>query len=196
MTKKRSFLARVAKIDQLIAAGPSAVAYDRDLADLLSDDSLNEYFFTHLSDPAWLPVLVEAQRFKKLPAPKTLAQKNETLIRFPFWLEGEYLKKLAAVQPKAVCDVLMALPTTRNTRVYDAILEIALMCGPQQSIQLVPKIVEGIRSPYHLLFPYKLGGFISGLAEIGEREAALHLTAVALELRPQKKRKAQSDIGS
>src|ERR1035441_1876076 len=177
----KTFFENVATLDSLIAAGPPAeFEYERDLSSLLSDDTLNEYFFRKLSDPAWLGLLVKAGKFSSVPAPQE--NKSEGTIAFPSWPQGEYLKKIAAQAPDEVCQVVAQLPPTRNARVYDCILELALALPPDRGVEMVPKVIEGIRSPHHLTLPLEVASFISLVARAGRTSSALQLAEVALEV--------------
>jgi len=175
-----SFFEIVARLDSIIAAGPALCNYGRDLAEVLSDVTLNEYFFRHLEDPDWLELLIKAGKFDSLPAPRE--NESEKTIAFPIWPQGEYLKITAPLLPARVCQLVAQLPATRNARVYDSILEIALAVAPEQAVGLVPKAIEGIRSPYHLGLPLKIGFFISVLARAKQSSAALQLAEAALEI--------------
>src|SRR5215471_7897560 len=115
----KTFFENTATLDSVIASGPASLEYMRDLEPLLSNDALNEYFFRKLSNPAWLGLLVKAGKFSSVPAP----QESQGTISFPFWPQGEYLKKIAPQVPHEVCQVVMQLPPTRNARVHDCILE-------------------------------------------------------------------------
>jgi hypothetical protein len=176
----KPFFESVAALDSVIAAGPTSFEYERDLAGLLSDDTLNDYFFRKLSDPAWLGLLVKAGKFSSVPAPQE--NKSEGTIAFPFWPQGEYLKKIAAHVPDEVCRVVTQLPPARNARVHDCILELALTVPPERGVEMVPKVIEGIRSPHHLTLPLKIASFISLMARARRTSSALQLAEVALEI--------------
>jgi hypothetical protein len=176
----KPFFESVATLDSVIAAGPTAIQYERDLAPMLSDDTLNEYFFRNLSDPAWLEPLVKAGKFSSVPAPQE--NKTEGTIGFPFWPQGEYLKKIAPQVPDEICKVVSQLPPTGNARVHDSILELALTVPPRAAVEMVPKIIEGLRSPHHLGLPLKIPSLISLLAKAGYTPSALQLAEAALEI--------------
>src|ERR1700694_6330408 len=169
----KPFFDNVATLDSVIAAGPTSVEFNRDLARLLSDDTLNEYFFRKLSDPSWLAILVKAGKFSSVPAPQE--NKNEGTIGFPFWPQGEYLKKIAARLSDEVCQVVAQLPPTRNARVHDCMLELALAVPPKQGVEMVRKVIEGISSPHHLGLPLEIGSFISLVARARRASTALQL---------------------
>ena len=188
-----TFFQQVSRLDGAIAAGPGSCDYERDLGQLLRDDALREYFFRHLADPAWLEVLVKAGQFRDAPPPEENA--SEKTIGFPFWPQGEYLKKIAPLRPDRVSQVVAGLPTTQNARVHDCILDIALAVvavSGQDAVGLVPKAIEGVRCPYHLTLPLKIGSFISALANAGLASSALQLAATALEVVDQPS--AKTDI--
>ena len=172
-----SFFEIVAKLDSIIAAGPASCDYERDLAERLSNERLNEYFFGRLSDPAWFEVLHKAGKFDSVPSLQ--ANEVEKTVGFPFWPQGEYLKKIAPHLPERVCQIIAQLPSTENARVHDCILEIALAISPGRGDALVRKVIEGIRSQYHFTLPLKIGSFINLLARAGQSSSALRLAEAA-----------------
>ena len=153
------FFDNVATLDAVIQIGPSSSDYKRTLAHLLEDDRLNEYFFTHISDPGWLQVLVDNRKFATVPS--LAVNEAERTVGFPAWPQGEYLKKIAKVVPGAVSAVVLHIPATQNARVHDSILQIATSIPAEFAEKLVPKVIEGIQSPYHLTLPYNLNSLIS-----------------------------------
>jgi hypothetical protein len=175
-----TFFEKVEKLDLVIKNGPSKCEYGRDLFSLLSDDALTEYFFRNLADPNWLGLLVNEGRFADPPG--LIRNEREGTVGFARWSEGEFLRKIAAELPDLVTDVATKLPPTENAVVHDTILEIALVVPAAQRTKLVPKIVEAIRSPYHLGLAYKIGPFISTLAKERNAVAALEVAGEALTI--------------
>jgi len=163
-----------------VAVGPSACNYDRDLAELLSDDALNEYFFRQITDPGWLIVLVAAGKFSSVPTSKQ--NQSEGTIAFPPWPQGEFLKRIVGTVPDDVSKIVAQLPPTQNARVHDSVLELAMALPPDLVVQLVSKVAEGIRSPYHLALGTKIGPFISSVARSGRGAPALELAEAAFEI--------------
>jgi hypothetical protein len=188
-----TFFERIRRLDELINAGPTACNYAQDLADLLSETALNDYFFQKISDPSWLKILDEAGQFKDAPRPRE--DKSEGVIAFPSWPQGEYLKRIASgpSSQDAICDVLNRMPLTENPRVADTIVDIALQIRPALSVRLTPRIVAAIQSRYHIMMHIKVGALISYLAKSGEIESALQLAEAALEILPDPRRRERED---
>jgi hypothetical protein len=176
------FFDNVATLDAVIRIGPSSSDYKGTLAHLLEDERLNEYFFTHISDPAWLQVLVDNRKFATVPS--LAVNEAERTVGFPAWPQGEYLKKIAEVVPGAVSTVVLHIPATQNARVHDSILQIATSIPAEFAEKLVPKVIEGIQAPYHLTLPYNLNSLISFLAKAGRVPAAFQVAEAALEIFP------------
>lgn len=177
-----TFFENVATLDAVVRIGPSSTDYKGTLAHLLEDERLNEYFFTHISDPAWLPVLVDAAKFATVPS--VVVNEAERTVGFPAWPQGEYLKKIAELVPGSVCDVVLRIPATQNARVYDSILQIATSIPGEFAEKLVPKVIEGIQTPYHLTLRYNLSSLISLFAKAGRVPAAFQIAGAALEIFP------------
>jgi hypothetical protein len=181
------FFERIARIDAIIAKGPVACVYDRDLAELLSNDTLTGYFFNHLSDPAWLEPLTQAGKFKQVPAP--VKNESEGTVGFPAWPQGEYLKRIASLAPNQVCRVIAELPSTDNPRVSVDIIDVALAIDPGLSVGLVPRVIVAIRTPYGVLWPQKVGSLVSYLCRERQISAALALAEAVLEVIEDPKQK-------
>ncbi len=139
-----------------------------------------QYFFDRLDSPAWLEPLAEKGMFKH-PQP---VEKVDPYIRFPFWPASQYLVRMAEL-PEAqetVLKITRDIPSSDNSRVYDDVAQIALSLPPALAVELVPKLVEGIRLPLMLLLKDRIGALIVHLAQGGQGAAAATLTAATLAL--------------
>lgn len=65
---------------------------------------------------------------------------------------------------------------------HDALLDMALIVPAYLAVSLVPKVIEGIHSPYHLTLAMKIGDFISYLANGGQGSGALQIAGAGLEI--------------
>lgn len=180
-----TFFENASILDSAMKSGPPAGDQIDMIGHLLSDVRLNEYFFTRLADPAWLDFLIDTGKFQQVPEPQV--NEKENTVGFPFWPEGVYLNRIAPIASEAVSKVLRQLPATQNARVHELILDIALSLPPAIAGTLVPKVIEGVRSPYHLGAYLKLGPFISLLSKSGQVRAALQVAEAALEIVPAHK---------
>jgi hypothetical protein len=194
MNMSTPFFEQTKRIDGLIDGGPSSSQYDRELFDLLGDDALNEYFFTRISDPGWLDPLNKAGKFRQIPEPKEYVSETGTRISFLFWPPGVYLKKIAPLVPLEVCRVVGQLPETQNLRVHDVVIELALIVPSEYVGDLLHKVIEGVRCPYHGTLPLKVGELIGRLAKAGQTESALKLAGIALELLEDPKSRHSEEI--
>jgi len=196
MTKP--FFEMVATTDSIIAAGPAACRYERDLAALLSNDALSDYFYGQLAksaDPRWLELLAKEGQFNSAPAAEE--DKENGAVRFPAWPQGEYLKSIAAKAPRAVAEVILRLSPTDNVRVDSSILDVALAFEDvRDSASLVPRIVEALQRPYILAVSLKVGSLISLLTKGDQVAAALQLTRAALQIDPDPKQRQKDSADS
>ena len=86
-----------------------------------------------LDSPEWLEPLAARGLFRKPPPP----EKVGGYVRLPFWPESRYLVRMAAIPEVQATVVRIAreIPKTKNSRVYDDIIDMALALpgGPTQA---------------------------------------------------------------
>src|SRR5437870_2534906 len=111
------------------------------------------YFFDRLKNPEWIEPLYQKGFFRNPPSPTE--DKERGTVGFPLWPESRYLARMAAEAPAKVCDVILAVPETRNVRVQEDFVDAALAMPADIAERLVSQALKWIRLPYHLLLPEK-----------------------------------------
>ncbi|MCL5797389.1 MAG: hypothetical protein M1366_01120 [Patescibacteria group bacterium] len=136
------------------------------------------YFFERLDNPNWLTPLKEAGFFKSPPPPM---EHPEGGTSYPFWSQGLYLKKMAAIPEKQseVLEICLDVET-ENTRARSDLLEIALLLPVEMSVQ----IVESIEEIDYFLSPEKYGKLIKYFARNGKISEAITLANRVLAIQP------------
>lgn len=100
-----------------------------------------QYFFSRLKNPLWVNPLYERGYFSNPPGVKQLP---DGYVQYPSWPELSYLVSIAEEVAEQVIEIILSIPQTDNPRVYDDILTIAIMMNGQQSVRLLPKLIEYI----------------------------------------------------
>ncbi|MEH6625627.1 MAG: hypothetical protein V7739_04230 [Motiliproteus sp.] len=98
-----------------------------------------QYFFSRLNNPLWIGPLERRGYFSNPPGVKQL---SDGYVQHPHWPELAFLVTVAGDAAGHITEILLALPKTDNPRVYEDILTIALKLKGQDSVRLLPKIVE------------------------------------------------------
>jgi len=192
-----SFFSQLDKLDSIIAAGPNACDYDRDLAPYLADDAIKSYFYTSLQDSSWLPVLEAAGEFSN--PPRAQFQAGVQPPDFSVWLASKHLVNMAPLAPDAVLRIALSLPPSDNIRVHESVVELACRLPVALASQIVPLASDWVRAPYKSLLPEYLRRLLAHLIAGGAIEPALHLARATLSLMPGKQPNAsptiQGDMG-
>jgi hypothetical protein len=149
---------------------------------IATSPSNHEYFFMKLQSPDWIEPLANAGKFKEPPA--TVRQENT--LRFPPWVESQYLVRMAGDAPEIVKQVILNVPATDNQRVHQDFVEAALRMPGAIAAHVATKEASWIREQKYLyiLYPDKVFELIAHLAEEGQVVAALVLTGALLQLSP------------
>ena len=142
------------------------------------------YFFGQLKEPAWIEPLRAIGRFKHPPA----AIRKDNTIAFPSWPEGEYLLRMANLQPETVKNVLLDVPVSDNSRVHEYALEAAAEMPPTLSAEIARKEAKWIdtQESLFMLLPQKIARLVVHLVSGGEENAALELAQATLRIRAPK----------
>ena len=136
------------------------------------------HFFEKLDNPDWLTPLKEEGFFKTPPPPMEHPDGGTS---YPFWSQGLYLKKMAAVPEKQseVLEICLDVET-ENTQARSDLLEIALLLPVEMSVQ----IVETIDEIDYFLSPEKYGKLIKYFAGNGKISEAVTLANRVLAIQP------------
>lgn len=179
---RKLFYERLKIIDEVITRGPQACDLSRDVEPYLLEDASINYFFNNLKDPEWLNLLIRAGKFRNIPEPMLDSKRGTTV--YPLWPESRYLARMAASEPNTVLEVILQLPTTKNIRIHEDIIDAALTMPANLAAKLVSKAIIWLESPSQSLLPEKLGELVSHLAQGGQEDEALHLTRSLLAIAP------------
>ena len=106
------------------------------------------FFFKHVTDASWIPVLEKRGYFSQLPKIEPI---DDGKVIFPFWWPILYLERVSVTDPCLVVDTVLNLQDTDNPRILHEVAEIALKVEPvEQSLQLKDWVSKYLQSPYHL----------------------------------------------
>ena len=131
------FYNSVEKIDQLITLKRPSLSDLVSLRTLIKKQAHYEYFFRTLNSAPWLPVLVKEGYFKN---PPSLIKDDEGNIRYPAWVESEFLIKIADIKPEEVCGLILSSQTTDNPWVHCDFIEAAIKMPSKIAVKIIPKI--------------------------------------------------------
>lgn len=162
---------------------PTAEQIDKALA-LITQPHYYRRFFEGLKNAEWVIPLREKGFFSHPPA----AERNEEqgTIGFRGWPESEYLVRMAKDKPEAVAETILAIPSTDNFRVHEDCIEAALLLPPNLAANIAAKEITWIKTQSKLVIvvPDKYGRLCVHLAIGGEKDKALELFAVLMQIQP------------
>ena len=130
------------------------------------------YFFARASDASWIPILDRRGYFSNPPSAEPA---DDGTIILPNWWPIRYLSRVASSAQENVVELVLKLPKVDNPRVYDSILDIALVLPGETSARLKPKLLEYARMRPQLL-PHKFGELLAHWAAQGQSGVALEIT--------------------
>jgi hypothetical protein len=161
---------------------PDAAAVDRAVALIKKGRTNRIYFFDKLNDPSWISPLRERGFFSQPPDPV----EADGGVMFPLWPEGEYLARMASVQPELVADVLEGIPETENVAVRRDVMRAAASLDRAAAVTISARERSWIRNHSNLPvdYPEAAARLAAHLAEVGANEEALHLLGELLAVIP------------
>lgn len=133
------------------------------------------FFFQHVSDATWIPILDKRGYFSHPPDPEPV----DDLINFPFWPPLSYLIRVFDSEQEKVLGILEQLPDTDNPRILKEIIDVVLKADSPEVIHrfankimafvdnawvntwMGDNIIELLKKPY--LFEKPLEAFASSL---------------------------------
>ena len=151
------------------------------------------FFFSHATDPVWIPHLKEREYFVQPPTVKSI---DDGRVIFPSWGPLLYLKRVSVTDPCLVVDTILNFKDTDNPRVLHEVFEIALKVEPiEQSLRLKGWVQKYLQSPYSSAWPdsnliVKLLNRWAG-ASTDATDAALELMKVVVSFRTDPESKAK-----
>ena len=138
------------------------------------------FFFKHVTDASWIPVLEEKGYFAQLPKIKST---DDGKVIFPFWWPILYLERVSVTNPCLVVDTVLNLQDTDNPRILHEVAEIALKVEPiEQSLRLQDWVSKYLKSPYHLGASDLIEKLVNRWADSSSKavDAALNLIKIAV----------------
>ncbi|MDE0018359.1 MAG: hypothetical protein OXU51_19410 [Candidatus Poribacteria bacterium] len=152
-----------------------------------------KYFFSRLENPLWLKPLAERGCFKHPPKAQRF---DDGTVQFPYWPEIQYLKNVCSKKPHEVISLVLDLPDTDNSVVYDGILDIALQLPSEHSVKLKDKILH-YTSMERQFGTHRYANLLERWTKENQTAAALELAKILIKFAPNRqseaKRKQRSD---
>jgi hypothetical protein len=161
---------------------PDAATVDRAVALIKKGRTNRIYFFDKLEDPSWIAPL-KARGFFSQPPDPVDADRG---VMFPLWPEGEYLARMASVQPDLVADVLEGIPETENVVVRRDVMRAAASLDRERAVSISVRERSWIRNHSNLPvdYPEAAARLALHLADVGAAEDAVFLLRELLEVIP------------
>ena len=147
------------------------------------------FFFEHVSDAAWIPILEREGYFSHPPSSEPI---DEDRSEFPIWIPVKYLSKVAKDAPSEVARILSNLPPVDNPWVYGGILDAALNLSGSQSARLLNKMMEYTRLDFHFL-AHRFPSLLNHWTAESQTSAALKLSEVLIQFEPDPKAREKRD---
>ena len=138
------------------------------------------YFFPRLKNPHWIEPLAKRGIFKHPPKVKHVP---DGYVQYPFWPECQYLKNVAQEAPEQVIEVILKIPSTKNSRFYEDVIDIALKVDPSHSTKLEARILEYASGKYRFLNP-RFEKILCHWLSNDQVESALALTKTLIKFQP------------
>lgn len=180
-----SYLAVYSFLDQLLE---KAVPTQGDIDKLRNNVSNNlvahSYFFERLMSPDWLDLLQKNGFFSHPPAAEV--DKEKGTIGYAAWPQSRYLIRMASKAPEKVLNIMLAVPSTDNFRVYEDFASAAALMPPELAAKWSEREALRINKPEGLwgLLPEKLGALMNHLLRGDQIPAALNLARSLLDILP------------
>lgn len=147
------------------------------------------FFFEHVSDAAWIPVLKQEGFFSHPPGSEPIDEQRSD---FPIWIPVKYLSKVANDAPSEVVCILSNLPPVDNPWVYNGILKTALQLSGSQSARLKGKMIEYARLEFQIM-AHEFAILIAHWTAENETSAALELAETLIQFQPDPKAREKRD---
>lgn len=144
-----------------------------------------DYFFSNLTDAAWLPFLLEEGFFRNPTPPETgTTDEGQTWFRFPNWPESQYLARIAAEAPEQVVEAIERIPDTANPRVHQDVIVAATALPGEFAARVAQREQRWLaRYEGHLVsLPRPAGDLLAHLAREDQMKAAFALAGTLLKI--------------
>ena len=142
------------------------------------------FFFAHVSDPSWIAILKDRGYFSNPPCIQEL---DDGQVHMPPWWPMRYLTRMATLFADEVIDTVKSLPQFNNPNIYANILEIALQLPGEQSVELLPEVLQHAKTPTALV-SYRIPDLLTHWTNEGQLAAALDLAKSIVYFAPDPER--------
>lgn len=158
------------------------------LKSLIKRGSHYRYFFNKLNNPKWLPLLESDKTFNFKYPPKEIEEANGT-IRFPQWIELQYLVRIADRVPEDVTRIILNTESTSNPWVARDYLDAILKMPSGNFKKLLRKIKRErwFYEPYRTALPQLGIDLAEKLILEGAIDSALALATILLSVQKVEK---------
>lgn len=148
----------------------------------------HRYFFERLEYPSWIPCLRARGLFSSPPPAEVDAETGG--ISSPSWPASRFLKRIATDAPQRVSDALVHIPETDNQLIHSDLAGAAASLPPALAVEWAEREIVWLGRQDRLYFnlPDDFAALAAHLAGGGDGaavDAALHMTRVLLDLRPE-----------
>ena len=154
---------------------------ERMLSLIESNGASYAFFFERVTDPTWLPVLVEKGYFRSPPKPYSA---DDGYTQFSRWPELKYLKRIldgaSEEDTEKVIELVLQLPEVDNPFVGNDILDIVLKLYGEQSGRLSQKIFQCAERGYQVI-PFKYRETLAHWTREGQFDVALELSKILVK---------------
>ena len=149
---------------------------------IISNNSLNNYFWRNLKQPKWLPVLKEFSFFEILSQ-----SSNNNELYFTQSFVSEYILNVAEKYPSQVIKIIKTA-NTDNDRVIWNFVRIGLVLNAQDTAKLIPVVQKWMdKSKIHsTLFDSEIIRWIKHLSDSGQLDASFKLLKMLTTPKVQK----------
>ena len=132
------------ELDSLLEVARPTAKHAGRLHDLQLHLGQRNYFFGHLTNPAWVEPLADAGFFSNPPDRQLNPDQSWRAIPWP---EGEYLVEAATHAADAVATVLKAVPLSNdNPSVWNIVARAARRLPPNLAVQMVPALTNALKT--------------------------------------------------
>lgn len=133
-------------------------------------------FFSRIQHREWLEPLTGAGFFRNPPGRQTFADGSW---RARPWPEGDYLTRMAPMEPTRVLAVLFEIPDTHENPIVWFTIAKAIKALPDaEAAKLAPNLARAIRLPFSRIFAHDAVEAAASLAKRGQLEAFLLVEAL------------------
>ncbi len=149
---------------------------------LLLVPQYRNWFFENLQNPLWFAPLKTRGLFDAPPEPVEDAETGG--VRYPYWPELEYLKRVAKERPADVREIVMSLQDVKNPLVKTGCIEALSAMAAMEAAKGVAFVKEAMRerTTYHWYWEGQAAATLMLKLAKSSREEAFHVAYLLLEI--------------